>query len=97
MAAGRIRIRKYEAVAGCGSFEVRFPDGRPTSFFHFDDLPSRRLRPETLTREAGSGTGEGIGAGGARWGYLKKRPQHCGGCNRWDRFTGGGGPAMLLR
>ena len=51
MAAGRIRIRKYEAVVGCGSFEVRFPDGRPTSFFHFDDLPSRRLRPETLTRE----------------------------------------------
>ena len=45
---GRIRIRKYEAVLGCGSFEVRLPDGRPTKFFHFDDLASRRLRPETL-------------------------------------------------
>ena len=27
---GRIRIRKYEAVPGCGSFEVRFPEGRPS-------------------------------------------------------------------
>ena len=51
MAGGRIRIRKYEAIPGCGGFEVRFPDGRPTRFFHFDDLPSRRLRPDMLTRE----------------------------------------------
>ena len=35
----------------CGSFEVRFPDGRPTKFFHFDDLASRKLRPEILRRE----------------------------------------------
>ena len=34
-----------------GGFEVRVPDGRPSRFFYFDDLPSRRLRPETLTRE----------------------------------------------
>ena len=47
---GRIRIRKYEAVPGCGSFEVRFPDGRPRRFFYWDDLPSRRLA-EILTRE----------------------------------------------
>jgi hypothetical protein len=25
----RIRIIKHEAVPQCGSFEVRFPDGRP--------------------------------------------------------------------
>jgi hypothetical protein len=25
----RIRILKHEAVKDCGSFEVRFPDGRP--------------------------------------------------------------------
>jgi hypothetical protein len=50
MAAGRIRIFKHEVVPGCGSFEVRLP-GRTSRFFYFDDLASRRLRPETLTRE----------------------------------------------
>jgi hypothetical protein len=25
----RIRLIKHEAVPGCGSFEVRFPDDRP--------------------------------------------------------------------
>ena len=47
---GRIRVRKHEALPGCGSFEVRLPVERPT-FFYFDDLASRRLRPEMLTRE----------------------------------------------
>jgi hypothetical protein len=47
----RIRIIKHEAVPGCGSFEVRFPDDRPSQYFYWDDLPSRRLRPETLDRE----------------------------------------------
>jgi len=46
----RIRIIKHEAVPQCGSFEVRFPDDRPSRYFYFDDLPSRRLRPETLDR-----------------------------------------------
>ena len=35
----------------CGSFEVCFPDGRESRFFHWDDLPSRRPRPELHTRE----------------------------------------------
>jgi hypothetical protein len=47
----RIRIIKHEAVPDCGSFEVRFPDGRPRQYFYWDDLPSRRLNPETLDRE----------------------------------------------
>lgn len=47
----RIRILRHEAVPQCGSFEVRFPDGRPSAYFYWDDLPSRRLRPETLDRE----------------------------------------------
>jgi hypothetical protein len=46
----RIRIIKHEAVPDCGSFEMRLP-GRGSKFFYWDDLPSRRLRPETLTRE----------------------------------------------
>ena len=47
----RIRILKHEAVPGCGSFEVRFPDDRPSQYFYRDDEKSRRLRPETLDRE----------------------------------------------
>jgi len=50
-APDRIRIIKHEAIPGCGSFEVRYPDDRPSVYFYWDDLPSRRLRPETLDRE----------------------------------------------
>ena len=45
-----IRIIKHEAVPQFGSFEVRYPDDRPSQYFYWDDLPSRRL-PETLDRE----------------------------------------------
>jgi hypothetical protein len=41
---------KHEAVPDCGSFEVRFADGRPSVYFYWDDQPSRRLRPDTLDR-----------------------------------------------
>ena len=51
MTTDRIRILKHEAVPGCWSFEVRFPDDLPSQYFYFDDLPSRRLRPELLDRE----------------------------------------------
>ncbi len=46
-----IRLIKHEAVPDCGSFEVRYGDGRPSRYFYWDDLPSRRLRPEVLTRQ----------------------------------------------
>ena len=49
--ANRIRIIKHEAVPRCGSFEVRFTDGRPSRYFYWDDLPTRRLRPEILNRQ----------------------------------------------
>ena len=45
----RIRIVRHEAVQNCGSFEVRFGDGRASKFFYWDDVPARRLRPEILT------------------------------------------------
>jgi hypothetical protein len=45
----RIRILKHEAVPRCGSYEVRFSDGRPSRYFYWDDEASRRLRPELLT------------------------------------------------
>jgi len=46
-----IRIIKHEAVPLCGSFEVRFPDGRPSRFFYWDELPSRRLTLDLVDRE----------------------------------------------
>jgi hypothetical protein len=43
---------RHEAIPGCGSYEDRFPDGRPPKYFYFEDVPSRRLRPlEQLTSE----------------------------------------------
>ena len=44
-----IRLIKHEAVPDCGSYEVRFSDGRPSRYFYCDDLPGRRLRPDLLT------------------------------------------------
>ena len=41
----RIRIIRHEAVPKCGSFEVRFADGRKSRFFYLDDVLARRLRP----------------------------------------------------
>jgi hypothetical protein len=46
-----IRLIKHEAVPMCGSFEVRFPDGRPSKYFYWDDIPGRRLRPEIVPSE----------------------------------------------
>ena len=51
MHTSRIRIIQHEAVPGYGSFEVRFQIGRSSQFFYWDDIPARRLRPETLDRE----------------------------------------------
>jgi hypothetical protein len=45
-----VRLIKHEVVPQCGSFEVRFPDGRP-SYFYWEDIPGRRLRPELHTSE----------------------------------------------
>jgi hypothetical protein len=46
-----IRLIKHEAAPVCGSYEVRFPDGRPSRYFYWDDEVSRPLRPDQLTRE----------------------------------------------
>ena len=48
-----IRIIKQEAVPKCGSFEVRFSDGRPSQYFYWKDLPGRRLRQDLLTSRQG--------------------------------------------
>lgn len=46
-----IRIIRHSIVPDCGSFEVRYKDGRPSVYFYWDDNAGRRLRPETLTQE----------------------------------------------
>jgi hypothetical protein len=46
-----VRLIKHEAVPQCGSFEVRFPDGRPSRYFYWDDIAGRRMRPEQMTSE----------------------------------------------
>jgi hypothetical protein len=46
----KIRLIKHEVVPDCGSDEVRFPDGRPSRYFYFENLPSRRLRPGLVER-----------------------------------------------
>jgi hypothetical protein len=44
----RIRIIPHEAVPLCGSFKVRFPEGRPSRYFYWDDIAGRRLRPDLV-------------------------------------------------
>ena len=44
----RISIIKREPVPKSGSFEVRFPDGRPSKFFYWEDEPSRPQGPDQL-------------------------------------------------
>jgi hypothetical protein len=46
-----IRILRHSIVPDCGSFEVRFSDGRKSVYFYWDDQPSRRLRPEMVDQE----------------------------------------------
>jgi len=43
-----IRILKHEAVHQTGSFEVRFPGGRPSVYFYWEDVASRRLSTEQM-------------------------------------------------
>lgn len=44
MAASKnIRIIRHEAVPQSRSFEVRFPDGRASVYFYFDDIPGPAL------------------------------------------------------
>jgi hypothetical protein len=38
-------------VPKCGSFEVRFSDGRPLRYFYWDDIAGRRLHPDQVDSE----------------------------------------------
>ncbi|MCK1437389.1 hypothetical protein [Bradyrhizobium sp. 15] len=57
-ASKNIRIIRHEAVPQTGSFEVRFPDGRASVYFYFEDIAGRRMRPELLDSATCRGQGE---------------------------------------
>jgi hypothetical protein len=47
-----VRIIPHRGVDDdCGSLEVRFADGRQSVRFYWDNLVSRRLSSNTITRE----------------------------------------------
>jgi hypothetical protein len=46
-----VRLIKHERVPDCGSYEVRYSDGRPSVFLYFDDIPGRAVRPEQMDRK----------------------------------------------
>jgi hypothetical protein len=47
-----IRIIPHRGVDDdCGSLEVWFADERPSRYFYWDNLVSRRLQPSLLTRD----------------------------------------------
>ena len=48
----KIRVIKHEVVPGCGSYEVRFPDGRPSKDFYFENQPGRRLQAGRVVEQA---------------------------------------------
>ena len=41
-----VRLSKHEAVPQYGSYEVRYPDKRPSQYFLLGDVASRHLRPD---------------------------------------------------
>jgi hypothetical protein len=43
-----IRIIKHEVMPQTDSFEARFSVGRPSVYFYWDDVASRRLGPEQM-------------------------------------------------
>ena len=45
-----VRLIKHEAVPKCGSYEVRFPAGKPSRYFYLKTFRAR-LRPEQMTGE----------------------------------------------
>jgi hypothetical protein len=48
----RIRIIPHaKGISDSGSFEVRFPDGRPSVYLYWDDNPGRRSTTRKLSSE----------------------------------------------
>ena len=65
-----VRLINHEVIPRCGSFEVRYSDGRPSRYFYWDDKPSCRLRPELLTGKEAEKQAKAL-ARAERGGYLR--------------------------
>jgi hypothetical protein len=51
----KIRVPRHTAapqIPDCGSFEVCFPDGRPSVYFYWDDNPGRRSITQHMSQQA---------------------------------------------
>jgi hypothetical protein len=46
----KIRLIRHEVIPDCGSYELRYPDGRPSKYFYFENVPGRQLRPDLVER-----------------------------------------------
>ena len=69
-----VRLIKHEAVPKCGSFEVRFSDGRPSQYFYWEDLPGRRLRSDLVASDVALEQAKALARG--QW------PASCGSVRR---------------
>lgn len=47
-----IRHTSAPEIPDCGSFEVRYPDGRPSVYFYWDNIVGRRSITRDLSEEA---------------------------------------------
>jgi hypothetical protein len=75
----RIRIIKHEAVPRCGSFEVRFSDGRPSKFLLLERPADQTAAARNHQPPAGAATGPGVCPGGAGQGRLERTAPARGG------------------
>jgi len=50
-----IRIIKHEAVPMCGSYEVRFSNGRPSKYFYWEDIPGSEQADSKQAPRRGQG------------------------------------------
>src|SRR6516164_9380408 len=73
----KIRIIKHEVFPGCGSYEVKFPDGRPSKYFYFENLPGRRLRADRVERAVADRTPRGSPAKN-RTSWIRNNGQQAG-------------------
>ncbi len=58
-----VRLIKHEAVPNCGSCEVRFPDGGPSKYFYWDDLPEPPAQAGPAHQRGCFGAGQGVREG----------------------------------
>jgi hypothetical protein len=47
----KVQLTRNFSWTSAARDQVRFPDGRPSKYLHWDDLPSRQLRPDLITSE----------------------------------------------